>query len=70
MPASKIVLNASPLILLCNGELEFILPAVFTEIVVPTAVLLTGPGNYERLHSSTPNQNADQRGSKIRFSTR
>jgi predicted nucleic acid-binding protein len=38
MPAPKIILNASPLILLCNGELEFILPAVFAEIVAPTAV--------------------------------
>jgi predicted nucleic acid-binding protein len=38
MPAQKIVLNASPLILLCNGRLEFVLPAIFSEIVVPTAV--------------------------------
>ncbi len=38
MPASKIVLNASPLILLCNTELSFILPALFSEIVVPEAV--------------------------------
>ena len=38
MPMEKIVLNASPLILLCNGELDFILPSLFTEIVVPEAV--------------------------------
>jgi predicted nucleic acid-binding protein len=38
MPVGKIVLNASPLILLCNGELDFILPELFSEIVVPNAV--------------------------------
>ena len=38
MPVEKIVLNASPLILLCNSELSFILPALFPEIVVPEAV--------------------------------
>jgi predicted nucleic acid-binding protein len=38
MPVTKIVLNASPLILLCNGELEFILPQLFTEAIVPEAV--------------------------------
>jgi len=38
MPVEKIVLNASPLILLCNSELSFILPALFSEIVVPEAL--------------------------------
>jgi hypothetical protein len=38
MPAEKIVLNASPLILLCNGELDFVLPELFTEIIIPEAV--------------------------------
>lgn len=38
MPVEKIVLNASPLILLCNSELSFVLPALFPEIVVPEAV--------------------------------
>ena len=38
MPVEKIVLNASPLILLCNGELSFVLPELFPEIVVPVAV--------------------------------
>ncbi len=38
MPVDKVVLNASPLILLCNSELAFILPKLFTEIVVPEAV--------------------------------
>ena len=38
MPVEKIVLNASPLILLYNSELSFILPALFPEIVVPEAV--------------------------------
>jgi predicted nucleic acid-binding protein len=42
----KIVLNASPLILLCNSELSFILPELFTEIVAPEAVwqeIVDGP---------------------------
>jgi predicted nucleic acid-binding protein len=38
MLVEKIVLNASPLILLCNGELDFVLPELFTEIIVPEAV--------------------------------
>lgn len=38
MPAAKIVINASPLILLCNSDLELVLPRLFSEIVVPTAV--------------------------------
>ncbi|NOZ49473.1 MAG: DUF3368 domain-containing protein [Chloroflexi bacterium] len=46
MPVEKIVLNASPLILLCNGELDFILPSLFAEVVVPEAVwqeIVSGP---------------------------
>ncbi len=38
MPVEKIVLNASPLILLCNSELSFVLPKLFSEIVVPNVV--------------------------------
>jgi predicted nucleic acid-binding protein len=38
MPVEKVVLNASPLILLCNGELSFVLPELFPDIVVPEAV--------------------------------
>lgn len=38
MRITKIVVNASPLILLCNSELEFILPKLFSEIVIPEAV--------------------------------
>jgi predicted nucleic acid-binding protein len=38
MPVEKIVLNASPLILLCNAGLSSLLPALFREIVVPDAV--------------------------------
>lgn len=38
MLPAKIVINASPLILLCNSDLEFVLPALFSDIVVPTAV--------------------------------
>lgn len=46
MLVEKVVLNASPLILLCNGELDFILPQLFTEVVVPEAVwqeIMGGP---------------------------
>ncbi|GAB4164079.1 MAG: DUF3368 domain-containing protein [Candidatus Promineifilaceae bacterium] len=38
MPVEKVVLNASPFILLCNSELEFILPKLFSKIVIPVAV--------------------------------
>lgn len=38
MPVEKVVLNASPLILLCNARLEYLLPQLFSEIVVPGAV--------------------------------
>ncbi len=38
MRVKKIVLNASPLILLCNSELSFIFPKLFTDIVVPETV--------------------------------
>jgi len=39
MPITKIVLNASPLILLVNCEMENILPAMFQNIVIPERVL-------------------------------
>ena len=38
MPAANIVLNASPLILLCNSDLSFVQPQLFAKIVVPEAV--------------------------------
>ena len=38
MPVTNIVLNASPLILLCNSDLSFVLPELFTEIVVNIAL--------------------------------
>lgn len=38
MPVEKIIVNASPLILLFNSELDFILPELFKEIAVPDAV--------------------------------
>ena len=38
MSVERIVLNTSPLILLCNNELSFVLPELFPEIVVPEAV--------------------------------
>jgi predicted nucleic acid-binding protein len=46
MPVEKIVINASPLILLCNSGLSHILPELFHDIVVPDAVreeILNGP---------------------------
>lgn len=46
MPPVNIVLNASPLILLCNSNLAFVLPEMFTEIVIPNAVwqeVINGP---------------------------
>jgi predicted nucleic acid-binding protein len=38
MPVEKIVINASPLILLFNSDLEYILPKMFQNIIVPDAV--------------------------------
>jgi len=38
MPAYKIVINASPLILLFNNDLSFILHEIFQEVIVPKAV--------------------------------
>lgn len=38
MPIEKVVVNASPLILLFKSDLESILPQLFSEIVVPEAV--------------------------------
>ena len=32
MPTANIVLNASPLILLCNSDLSFVLPQLFAQI--------------------------------------
>ncbi|MCI5207904.1 MAG: DUF3368 domain-containing protein, partial [Candidatus Electrothrix sp. ATG2] len=46
MPVEKIVINASPLILLCNSNLSHILPELFREIILPDAVrdeILNGP---------------------------
>lgn len=46
MPVEKIVLNASPLILLCNSGLSFVLPELFSKVVVPEAVwqeIVNGP---------------------------
>lgn len=38
MPIEKVVVNASPLILLCKSGLENLLTQLFSEIVVPEAV--------------------------------
>lgn len=38
MQIEKIVINASPIILLCKSDLEFLLPQMFNEILVPYAV--------------------------------
>jgi predicted nucleic acid-binding protein len=46
MPVEKIVINASPLILLCNCNLAGIVPLLFREIVIPDAVwqeIVSGP---------------------------
>jgi predicted nucleic acid-binding protein len=53
MLVDKIVLNASPLILLSNGDLAFILPELFSEIVVPEAVwqeIVDGPHVDQATH--------------------
>lgn len=39
MPVEKIVLNASPLILLCNSKLSFVLPKLFPEISMSALLL-------------------------------
>lgn len=38
MQIEKVVINASPLILLCKSDLEHLLPKLFEEILVPEAV--------------------------------
>lgn len=38
MPIDKVVINASPLILLYNSDSSFVLPELFKEIMVPDAV--------------------------------
>ncbi|MBN2125561.1 MAG: hypothetical protein JW821_14785 [Deltaproteobacteria bacterium] len=35
----KIVINASPVILLHKADLEFVLPALFSSIVIPNGVM-------------------------------
>ena len=56
MPVEKIVLNASPLILLGNSELSFILPALFTDIVTPEAVWqeIVGGSHFDRAAQLLP----------------
>lgn len=47
MPIDRVVINASPLILLFNSEMAFILPELFEEILVPEAVwneIVNSPG--------------------------
>ncbi len=46
MPAEEIVINVSPMILLCGSGLAHILPELFREIVIPEAVwqeIVSGP---------------------------
>jgi predicted nucleic acid-binding protein len=38
MPTNKIVVNASPLIILCKCDLEDLLPQLFHDIVIPQGV--------------------------------
>jgi len=56
MPVDKIVINASPLILLFNSELSFILPAMFNEIVIPDAVWneIVNSGSYDKAKQMLP----------------
>jgi len=56
MPVDKIVINASPLILLFNSDLAFILPEIFNEIVVPDAVWneIVIPVSYDKAKQSLP----------------
>ncbi len=56
MPVERIVLNASPLILLCNGEFDFVLPELFTEIIVPEAVWqeIVGGSHFDRAAQMLP----------------
>lgn len=57
MFVGKIVLNASPLILLCNSKLDFVLPELFHEIVIPNAVwreIMAGP-QIDRAVRQLPN---------------
>jgi hypothetical protein len=35
----KIVINASPIILLHKADLEFLLPALFSSIIIPDGVM-------------------------------
>jgi len=46
MPIERVVINASPLIILFRGHLEGLLPGLFSEICVPVAVWseVTGAG--------------------------
>jgi predicted nucleic acid-binding protein len=59
MPVERIVLNASPLILLCNSELDFVLPKLFTEIIVPEAVWqeILGSSHVDRAAQLLPGLN-------------
>ena len=53
MPVEKIVINASPLILLCNSDLAHIVPNLFKEVVVPDAVwqeIVNGPHQDRAAH--------------------
>jgi predicted nucleic acid-binding protein len=56
MPVANIVLNASPLILLCNSDLSFVLPELFPEIVVPEAVWqeIVGGSHLDRAGQMLP----------------
>ncbi|MGK5091107.1 hypothetical protein WDW89_03710 [Deltaproteobacteria bacterium TL4] len=39
MRIDQVVINASPLICLCKSDLEWLLPRLFQEVVIPEAVL-------------------------------
>jgi len=48
MPIEKVIVNASPIIVLYKSHLESILPLLFKEILIPTTV-------YDEITSYSPN---------------
>ena len=51
MPIEKVIVNASPIIVLYKSHLESILPLLFKEILIPTTV-------YDEITSYSPNDKA------------
>ncbi len=51
MPIEKIVLNASPLIVLFKSRLENVLPDLFKDIVIPESVYIEVTGDLKMIES-------------------